>query len=137
MNLESLNWRTIVDLAYHSLKKKNLGNEYEERLEFEIREIEKQGAEDYWVRKVRAKEQFDHNKHGLVFPWLLGLTEIDPINHEWSYILDDDGDIQEEIITIIADGKEISIPSSCLIRTKRGEIKAADLQIGDELSCLK
>ena len=77
----------------------SLAPEYAERLEIELDQINKQGANDYWVDLYNDKfgekdeenkeDEKDENKNGLVFPWLLGITEINPIDseidHAWEY----------------------------------------------------
>lgn len=73
------NWDQLVKLAAKSCLVKKLGNEYTKRLKFEIEEINKQGANSYWLRLFNSGEKFDHNKHGLVLPYLLGITKVDPI----------------------------------------------------------
>ncbi|MEM3000668.1 MAG: hypothetical protein QXP41_00550 [Candidatus Nitrosocaldus sp.] len=68
-------WADIKATAYAMLDGRP--KEYEDRLKFEISEIEKQGAEDKWVDC--ANKKFDKNPNGLVLPFLIGITPIDPI----------------------------------------------------------
>lgn len=72
------------DKIYDSaLKKaKSLGIKYTQLLEFEHREIKKQGAEQYWVDTFKSGKKFKTNKNLLVLPYLLNLTTIDPTNDE-------------------------------------------------------
>ncbi|MHA2403770.1 MAG: helix-hairpin-helix domain-containing protein, partial [Candidatus Kariarchaeaceae archaeon] len=48
----------------------------------------KQGTEDYWIDLFESETKFDHNKNGLVLPFLLDLTDVDPIEdgieHIWA-----------------------------------------------------
>lgn len=64
-----------------ALKKRDLDSnkEYLKRLRFEFKEIEKQGAGNYWVQCFNESKTWDHNKNGLLLPFLLGMTDIDPI----------------------------------------------------------
>ena len=52
---------------------------YQDRLRFEVSEIEKQGAGDYWLNIKLSGQVFDTNKNGLVLPFLLGITKVDPV----------------------------------------------------------
>jgi len=73
-------------------KAKKLGDEYVERLEFEFKEIVKQGANEYWLELTNSEQKFDHNKNGLVIAFLINATDIDPIKegieHNCPYIAD-------------------------------------------------
>ena len=67
----------------YALKKANsLGSKYTKLLEFEHKEIEKQGAEQYWVDIVKSGKKFSTNKNLLVLPFLLKITDIDPASEE-------------------------------------------------------
>jgi DNA polymerase III alpha subunit len=69
---------TIFDVA--SKKAKKLGHPYTELLEIERNEIEKQGAEQYWVDLIKSKTEFETNKNGLILPFLIDITPIDPVS---------------------------------------------------------
>lgn len=56
-----------------------LGDDYIKRLEFEIKEIEKQGSNEYWLDVVESGKKFESNKNGLVIAYLVGCTSVDPI----------------------------------------------------------
>jgi len=75
----SIEWADVQKRAAQELLKRKLDGEYKDRLLFEFKEINKQGASDYWVELLNAEKTFDHNDNGLVLPWLLGITRIDPI----------------------------------------------------------
>ncbi len=70
-------------------KASSLGDAYADRLEFEIKEIEKQGAGDYWIDVIVSDETYDKNPHGLLLPFLHNKTPVDPIkagiDHEIMY----------------------------------------------------
>ena len=130
------NFKELRNIAIAELKSRGLASKinYLKRLDFEFKEIDKQGANIYWIRNYNTNKKWDHNKNGLLLPFLLGMTDIDPIDIKWSYICDDEGDILSEIIIVTTDdNKKVKIPSECLIKTSRGIIKASDLNIGDEL----
>jgi len=68
------------------------GGEYVERLQTEVAEISKQGAETYWTECVSEGRRWEHNQNGLVIPFLLGMTPVDPVaeavSHEWVRLTD-------------------------------------------------
>lgn len=78
-----LAWSDLIELANCKLRERSLGAEYHERLQFELTEIEKQGAGRYWLDLVNNNKRFDKNPKYLLLPWLLGLTigpaDVDPI----------------------------------------------------------
>lgn len=82
-----MSWDDLLKKARTAVS--TLGATYSERLETELKEIEKQGANDYWVGLQQEGAKFEENKNGLVLPWLLGITNVDPmenkIDHIWEY----------------------------------------------------
>lgn len=87
-----MEWTDLQKKSLRALKAKKLTRNHLERLQFEFKEIEKQGTEQYWLDKYQAGEKFDHNRPGLVLPFLLDMTEIDPIaagiEHQITYATD-------------------------------------------------
>jgi DNA polymerase-3 subunit alpha len=87
MDWEQLKKKAVIDCVY-----KKLSTEYIDRIKFEVREIEKQGLNQYWVDAFVENKKWDVNPNGLVFPWILGMTPIDPIRdnikHNISYQTD-------------------------------------------------
>src|SRR5688572_29552229 len=81
------NWDEVVKLAAKALLNKKFGSEYLERLKFELKEIEKQGAGGYWIRAFNEHKKFEQNKPGLILPFLLGLTDVDPIQAKIKHIV--------------------------------------------------
>lgn len=85
-----MDWESLCKLAQQ--KAENLDIEYRKRLKAELKEIQKQGANRVWVEYYENENRWDKNPNGLVFPWLLGLTTVDPIEsgigHQWDYIPD-------------------------------------------------
>lgn len=74
-----MDWSQLKQKAIQILEDRNLPDEYNSRLKFEFREIEKQGANNYWLDNYNEKKMWEDNKNGLVLPWLLNMTKIDPI----------------------------------------------------------
>jgi len=70
----------LYNFAYKKAQK--MGDKYIKLLEFEASEIQKQGAEQYWIDIIKSKKKFSTNKNLLVLPFLLNITSIDPINDE-------------------------------------------------------
>ena len=72
-------WEDIISHAETALSERKLDGMYEERLRFEIQEVEKQGANLRWIDYFNDGKKFDSNPNQLVLPWLLGMVESDPI----------------------------------------------------------
>ena len=87
-----MNWDEVKQKATGLLEERKLGKEYHERLKAELYEIEKQGANSNWCDLINAGITWDVNPKGLVLPWILALTPIDPIaskiKHNWIYQTD-------------------------------------------------
>lgn len=79
MDRSNITWPKLKKLLHASLSQKSLGQIYEERLSFEISEVEKQGAESYWLDLFKAQKTFTSNPNHLLMPFLLGMISIDPI----------------------------------------------------------
>lgn len=77
-----LKWPTIKKLVWKVLERRGLSDEYAKRLEYEIKEIEKQSAEVLWIDKLNEGQKYNTNKNGLVLPYLLNLTHVDPLESE-------------------------------------------------------
>lgn len=72
-------WDQIKLAAQKLISQKNLDEEYHNRLKFETTEIEKQGAENYWARLFNEGYKYNTNDNGLVLPWILKMTPVDPM----------------------------------------------------------
>lgn len=85
-----MEWIELKALA--EIKCKELSSEYLDRLKVEIKEIEKQGTNQYWADNYNKSTKWDHNNPGLILPFILGMTPIDPIKnslkHQWQYQTD-------------------------------------------------
>ncbi len=72
-------WDQLVSAARFALEERKLNGVYLERLEFELKEIDKQGANLYWLGLMSGGKKFRTNPRKLVLPWLLGMVNEDPI----------------------------------------------------------
>lgn len=72
-------WSEIIDIANHKLNDLGLSVEYKQRLDFELKEIEKQGSVAKWESYFADNKKFSSNPNNLVLPWLLGMVTDDPI----------------------------------------------------------
>lgn len=125
------NWDELKEKLLQIVLEYN--EEYKKRLEFELKEIDKQGANDYWLEIINASNKYDHNKNGLVLPFLLKITDIDPIKGEPKlFVNGEDLEIDGVEITL-ENGVVIRTSEHTMIKTKRGYIKAVDLSENDEL----
>jgi hypothetical protein len=124
-------WEDIKKEAIQKCIK--LSKEYRSRLLAELKEIEKQGLNNYWIDNYNNQVRWDSNKNGLVLPFLLGMTSIDPVVSNFTYELADGG-IMDNVVDIVVSGTTYSVPSECLVMTKRGLIRAGLLEVGDELT---
>lgn len=81
--MTAVTWESLVEQAQDELKNRGLGEDYEKRLAFEIAEIDKQGANLYWVNLLADDKKFNKNPNHLLLPWLLGMmvdeANVDPI----------------------------------------------------------
>lgn len=84
-----MDWDGLREAAQVELESRDLPEEYHKRFRQEVKEINKQGTNVYWVDNYNDGRKWDHNKNGLVFPWLLGMTPVDPVvsgvKHIWEY----------------------------------------------------
>lgn len=111
-----------------------LGEEYIKLLDLEHREITKQGAEQYWIELYNSGRKFKTNKNALVFPYLLGITTINPFDGEPELMIESkDGNISDAI-EIICGSDSIVVSPFTEVLTKRGWIQARNLKESDELS---
>lgn len=88
-----MKWDDWEILITHAKKIANKhGERYIKRLDFEDEEITKQGANDYWLELANSDKKYDTNKNGLVLPFILGVTIVDPIKenipHNTPYVAD-------------------------------------------------
>jgi len=72
-----MEWKNVQRLAL--TKARELGKEYLDRLMFEFKEIDKQALNQYWLDLLESGKKYETNKHGLVLPYVLGITNIDPV----------------------------------------------------------
>jgi DNA polymerase-3 subunit alpha len=74
-----MKWVEIKRIAVNSLIERKLPPDYTRRLSYEFKQIELQGNQDYWVELYEGQKRFTSNANGLVLPFVLGITNIDPI----------------------------------------------------------
>ena len=77
--MQELDWESLKKFAIDLAEQRHLNGELIDRLKYEIKEIEKQGANTYWITQYNEQIKYETNKNGLVLPWLLGLTPVDPL----------------------------------------------------------
>jgi len=78
-----ITWKDIKKIAVLKLSKEFKGKrEYLDRLRYEFEQIGLQGAGDYWADVYEKKQKTEANPNGLLLPFLLGLTDVDPIREE-------------------------------------------------------
>lgn len=127
-----IEWNDIKATAIELASER--GEEYLKRVNFEIDEIEKQCANDYWVDLVRTNKKFQTNNNGLVIPFLMKLTEVDPIVGDvYLCINDENGKSIDGIEIILENGVKIETSKNTLIHTQRGYVKASELTTDDEV----
>jgi len=102
----------MIDLTFNQLyeiakeKAQQRKPQYMERLEYEHEQITKQGAEEYWVSLVLDDRHFSTNKNGLVLPYLLKLTSIDPIAENIIHNVERDPDMPDIDFDCVPAAKE-------------------------------
>src|SRR6516165_5886615 len=74
-----LTWEKLTKAAYAAIDKKGLDGTYRKRLDFELGEIDKQGARAQWLTIISDGQRFDSNPNHLLLPWLFGRVPEDPI----------------------------------------------------------
>jgi hypothetical protein len=99
-------WDILCKLSQKVIERDNLSQEYSDRLSFEIKEIEKQGANRYWLGLFNSRKKFDTNKNGLVLPFLLGITPIDPIKEGKKHIVKYHPDFPDIDIDFLPEARE-------------------------------
>lgn len=83
-------WKQFKKLINLLVEKKSLNEEYLSRIKYEIAEIEKQSASEIWIRRFNNKFKYETNENGLVIPWLLGMTNVDPLMSDHKIIPNSD-----------------------------------------------
>lgn len=74
-----LEWPQIRELIQVRAVERQLGPVYLDRLKLELKEIEKQSANGSFAAKYNENFKYETNKNGLVYPWLLDMTSVDPL----------------------------------------------------------
>jgi DNA polymerase-3 subunit alpha len=85
-----MEWNEIKQFATEQITARSLDEAYAKRLLVELKEIEKQGANSFWVRQINEKITYETNKNGLVLPYIMGLTPVDPLQAQHKFELQSD-----------------------------------------------
>ena len=130
-----MTWPDLKALAEDKISEINEEDrkDYIERLKYEIKQIEMQAAGDYWVGLYESQSKYESNKNGLVLPYLVGITSVDPIKHKYYYQICEDGKEGDIVIITLEDGKIIEIPIQAIIKIGDKTIRVSELKMGDEL----
>jgi hypothetical protein len=72
-------WTEVKEIALDTLQQRPLDDVYAERLKFELKEIDKQGAGAKWENYYNDGVKFSSNPNFLLLPWILGMVDDDPI----------------------------------------------------------
>jgi DNA polymerase III alpha subunit len=99
-------WKELVTKAVVACDKGKYNSDYVERLKFELKEIDKQGANNYWMRLYNSKQKFDHNKNGLILPFLLGITPVDPIKNEVEHVINFDPEFPDIDVDLLPEARD-------------------------------
>lgn len=97
-------WQEFIKLAYNACLKYD--KRYMDRLKIELKEITKQGANNYWIRLYNSKEKFNSNKNGLVLPFVLGITDIDPIQNNIDHVRKFDQEFPDIDVDLLPEARD-------------------------------
>jgi hypothetical protein len=129
-----MDWPELEKLIARTYLNKKLPKEYWDRLKIEILEIKKQGVNAFWVDNFNAKKTWPENPNGLVLPWLLGMTSIDPITTKFVYKEDETGEASEMLILTLENGTKVEIPKNLRVLLNDNTTKSInELEVGDDL----
>lgn len=80
-------WEDFADIVRQSSA--HLPDQYRDRIEFELYELNKQGLNGLWVEYYNNSAKFDSNPNNLLIPWVLGmlLDASDPMVNRSSPLL--------------------------------------------------
>lgn len=101
----------IKELCLKEIKDKKLSAEYTDRLEEECKHIELNDREDFILERLDEiksgkRQKNTHNKNGLVFAYLLGITDVDPIKNNIPHIFSL-GDAPDTDVDLSAEAKDL------------------------------
>lgn len=129
-------WSDWDEFAKDAIEKASvLGDDYLAKVEFELKEIIKQGANEYWIDIINAGEKFDHNKNGLVIPFMYGITDINPIKGTKKLYVNGENKKINGVEITLENGTVVKTSEHTMIKTERGYVAAKDLSEDDEV-CL-
>jgi hypothetical protein len=128
-----MEWHEMKSEARRLISERGLSDEYTSRLNDEINEIEKQGANSLWVDTFNSGSKCDINPNGLVLPWLLGMTTVDPIVGVNKLYVEDSSGKDMDAICIENNGITMVVSPYTIVKTERGFVRAMDLCESDSL----
>lgn len=99
-----MTWAELKEQALNECT--NYGKEYNDRLQFEISEIEKQGAGDNLALVKESGKVADHNKPGLVLAFLTGISKVDPIKAKIPHVVERQTDFPDIDIDLLPGTRE-------------------------------
>ena len=85
-----VSWNKLKKMALSLAEKKGLSDDYLDRLKKEIKEVEKQGAQNRWIGLFNDNYKYKTNENGLVFPWLLKMTSMEAVDRSSEPVASDD-----------------------------------------------
>jgi len=133
-----ITWPELKKIAVQAIVKqfKDCSGDYVKRLKYEFEQIALQGAEDYWIDLYEQQQHTATNPNGLVLPFLLRLTNVNPIKGNKKIIIaDPKGETEDDILIIeLENGKEIKASPDTHIMADGVFKKLSDLKQGDNIN---
>jgi len=87
---------------WHVFDKRNLGEKYRKRLEWELREIDVQGKAEYFLKLFSEKNKFK-NTNNIIVPWLLGICDDFNVDVDPKFVQGDMPDIDVDYLSEVRD----------------------------------
>jgi len=87
---------------WHVFDKRNLGEKYRKRLEWELREIDVQGKAEYFLKLFSEKNKCK-NTNNIIVPWLLGICDDFNVDVDPKFVQGDMPDIDVDYLSEVRD----------------------------------
>lgn len=87
---------------WHVFDKRNLGEKYRKRLEWELREIDVQGKAEYFLKLFSEKNKCK-NTNNIIVPWLLGICDDFNVDTDPKFVQGDMPDIDVDYLSEVRD----------------------------------
>lgn len=87
---------------WHVFDKRNLGEKYRKRLEWELREIDVQGKAEYFLKLFSEKNKCK-NTNNIIVPWLLGICDDFNVDADPKFVQGDMPDIDVDYLSEVRD----------------------------------